>query len=574
MKTILLRFGVAVLLALVSVHAMAQTLQLGSNWYGIDNERGLIVSNQDTYLLNLMYSDGADVLMLDGQEYTFNTPADTLVVGYPYTVNRGGKEYVFYFTELPLIHIDMEEEMDTDERRPAQFRMTETNGNEIQSNAGLNYRGAFSLIFPKKSMRLEFWLDPEGSRTRNIQLLDLRSDDDWILLAQYNEPLRIRNRSCHELWSEIHTPHYATQEPDALSGSRGRHVEIFRNGSYMGVYLLTERIDRKQLKINSWEEGSDAYGELHKAKDWGSGTVLFSFLPFYNNQNRWFDGYQKKYPREEEHTDWSDFFDMKAFVMQTEDTVFTEDINAHFHTGNAVDYFLFLNFLRAEDNTGKNIFIARTQPGAPYFYVPWDLDAVLGYNYDGTILDETEDILSNGLYDRFLDACEEHEFASLVQERWFTLREGVLHTDSMMARMQGHHDNLYSNGVYYREEMAWPEYSYEPDVLQYTRNWLEERVAYLDDFIGELCEKAASVERRKPHGFRLYPNPTNGSLGIFHYGSGDYSGYQLRDIFGRLVKEGRLNLHTTFIQLDDLIPGTYLFTVDGDPSTTQKVIRF
>ena len=78
------------------------------------------------------------------------------------------------------------------------------------------------------------------------QLFGLRKDNKWILDAGNADVFRLRNRIATELWNDIaHKPYYAAQEPKALSGVRGQVVEVYLNDEYMGIYSLTECMDRK-----------------------------------------------------------------------------------------------------------------------------------------------------------------------------------------------------------------------------------------------------------------------------------------------------------------------------------------
>ncbi|WP_366841162.1 CotH kinase family protein [Lacinutrix sp.] len=45
----------------------------------------------------------------------------------------------------------------------------------------------------KKSFDLEFWADLVSKEKKDIKFKGMRSDDDWILDAMYNEPLRLRS---------------------------------------------------------------------------------------------------------------------------------------------------------------------------------------------------------------------------------------------------------------------------------------------------------------------------------------------------------------------------------------------
>ena len=57
---------------------------------------------------------------------------------------------------------------------------------------GIRQRGNLSLRFPKKSYDIEFWNDTISKEKKDLKFEGLRDDDDLILDALYNEPLKVR----------------------------------------------------------------------------------------------------------------------------------------------------------------------------------------------------------------------------------------------------------------------------------------------------------------------------------------------------------------------------------------------
>ena len=148
----------------------------------------------------------------------------------------------------------------------------------------------------KKTYDLEFWNDEIGADTKNVQFGELRLDDDWILDALYNEPLRLRSYVANKIWLQMHTPNYLSEEPNAKAGANVKYVEMFVNHQYNGIYNLSEQIDPKQLKLVKFNNTMS--GELYKGISWGATT--FTALPNYNNELRQWSGYEFKHPKEEE----------------------------------------------------------------------------------------------------------------------------------------------------------------------------------------------------------------------------------------------------------------------------------
>ncbi|WP_157757622.1 CotH kinase family protein [Pseudalgibacter alginicilyticus] len=60
-----------------------------------------------------------------------------------------------------------------------------------------------------------------------------------------------------------------------------------------------------------------------------------------------------KYQDENEITDWENIYQFINFVINSSDIDFTNNIWEQFNLDNYSGYFLFLNLIRATENTGK-----------------------------------------------------------------------------------------------------------------------------------------------------------------------------------------------------------------------------
>ena len=78
------------------------------------------------------------------------------------------------------------------------------------------------------------------------------------------------------------------------------NVELVINNEYRGVYTLSERVDRKQLKLRKYENGS-IRGELYKGVGWGASTN--TSLPEYDNKKILWGGQENKYPDPDPYID-------------------------------------------------------------------------------------------------------------------------------------------------------------------------------------------------------------------------------------------------------------------------------
>lgn len=484
-----------------------ETITVNEHLYQIDHSLKLILINQNTEQINVQQTQPKTAVILD-EHYFFKHSLSTVEIGVPYEVaNLNETSYTLYFTQLPLVNISTPHVIVDEPRVFAEFILSEPNGNITHSNIGIEYRGGWSQTFPKKSLRIEFWKDINGQETRDVSLLGMRNDDDWNLQALFNEPLRIRSKTSNELWKKVHTLYYHEQESDAVNGIQMEYVELFIKGEYRGVYALSERVDRKQLQLKKYDY--EMRGELYKAVNWGVPTL--TSLPDFTNSELYWDGFEYKYPEEE--TDWINLYGFVDFVVNEKNHYFFSVYPTIFEINNAVDYFIFLNLLRANDNRGKNIYIARYDQGEPYFYVPWDLDGVFGTMWRGDKDNKTNDILSNGLYDRLIQDCNEKGFHSGLTTRWNNLRKNEISHQNIMDMFLKNFNFLYENGVYERETKAWGEYYMDENQLVYISEWLTARLTFLDEEFNKPCVPHDNSGDEDEF-FAIFPNPATDYLHV------------------------------------------------------------
>lgn len=394
-----------------------------------------------------------------------------------------GRTYKTFITSIPLIQIDAPDGIVDEPKRLAQIKYTDAD-TSFTSYAGIELRGSSSLLFAKKTYDLNFYIDATGKENADVQLAGMRKDDDWVLDGLYNEPLRMRSFLSLNLWNEIYQPYYLDREPTAKGGAKGTYADVFVNGKYKGVFLLQEQVDRKLTRIKKIKD-EFVRGELFQGSSY-KGAVTFDSLPQKKNYLPFWGGYNIKYPVPT-NIYWDNLYPFTDFVINSTDDAFTKAIPEKFYLDNAIDYFLFVNVVRAPDNLGKNLFLIRYDENEPYFYAPWDLDGSFGTIFSGKRIATTNDFLENGLLRRLI-ATDADGFNKKFQKRWADLREGVFSTNAILKRQEDVFNMLLDEGVFKREGLVWKEFNYEHEGLEYMQQWTQERLHFLDNYISGISK--------------------------------------------------------------------------------------
>ena len=134
--------------------------------------------------------------------------------------------------ELPVLKIQAPAAIPDGKKAKASLRMPGYSG-----QIGIERRGHSSQRFPKKSFSIEL-RDARG-KDRKVGLLGLPADGDWVLYAPYNDKTLMRNALAYE-----------TARSLGRYAPRTRFVELHLNRRYHGIYVLTEKVELGDERVD------------------------------------------------------------------------------------------------------------------------------------------------------------------------------------------------------------------------------------------------------------------------------------------------------------------------------------
>lgn len=536
-----------------------------------------------------LYIDG--VAVSSGSDFTFsqvegNKYYPVSVVG-PYGVVY---ETYITFTSLPIVEINgtFNSNYSYGTIRVNQWFTT---GIDSLHTAKLKWRGATAQGKPKKSYAIK--LVDQNYEPKDASFLGLRSDNNWILDAAYIDRSRARNRVSTDLWNDYAAkPHYQNEEPKAINGTRGQFVEVLLNGSYNGIYCMTEKVDRKQLKLKKYsadkEDNKRVRGCLYKSSQWsysvlmgheiGSTTLPKNSPPAYSNRSMAWDNWELKYPdlEDNEEIDWGPLWEAINFVATSNNYNFKRYVDKYFDMPVVRDYYLLMELSFATDNHGKNLYWhcynrnkaevnARGDSMVRMCLTPWDFDGSWGRRWDGgsSITQADQDWITflwaheHGeltLYKRLRDTDYQSWNDSLAM-RYALLRKGAFHTDSLKARFNHYREQFNVSGADRRETNRWATTGKESlnfeDEKKFLSIWIEQRLAFMDQQY-DIANIETAVQERTLHArFRV-----TGGQGRMLIESGSARTCTLYDVSGKVVRT--LSVSEGFTEVNGLARGLYL----------------
>lgn len=355
----------------------------------------------------------------------------------------------------------------------------------------VRYRGASSLAYDKKSFNLK--LVDETGADLDLALFGIRAENSWMLDAMTIDRARMRNRVCFDIWNDISKTPYETKYANR-NGADGLHVELFLNGSYHGLYCLGDKVDRKLLGLKKAKvEGTTTTtrGILYKCNDWTSGSRLLSYDNADMNSATW-NAWELQYPNDyADATTWTPLTQLIDFCSsQTTDASFAANFNQWFYIDNLADYFTFVNALGLRDTGWKNTFLSvpNITEGHRFLVSPWDMDASIGGDKDGTYVEDFAVITQFDNTAPFNRLRQQNtlSFNDLCKERWQTLSQTIFAPSNFNARIDAVVSSLTESGAWAREVEKWNNNPVElksslAEEAEYIKQWYAQNIDNLNE---------------------------------------------------------------------------------------------
>jgi hypothetical protein len=367
---------------------------------------------------------------------------------------------------------------------------------------GIEIRGRYSAWLPQKPYGFET-RDSLGNNL-NIPLFHMPPENDWILLANYNDKVFMRNSLAFELFRQM--GHYAP---------RTQFCEVIVNDQYQGIYVLTEKIkvDKNRIDIAKLTEEDNTGDDV-------TGGYVFK-VDYFDEYNSWesrhppFGGSTERvrfvyyYPKPDEITDQQMQY-IQQFVDQMESALYgagsqgiVDIMSDYMDLDSFVDYFLLNELARNVDGYKKSsyFFKDKNSNGGKLHAGPvWDFDWAWK-NIGECIFGATDG--SGWAY--AVHQCDpwpmppgwtvklmkDVRFKRMVKERYQELRQTILsetflfnYIDSVSYVLEESQERHYIRWPILGQNVGAPEVdpqpsTFEGDISKF-KNWISTRLNWLD----------------------------------------------------------------------------------------------
>jgi hypothetical protein len=474
---------------------------------------------------------------------------------------------------------------------------------DYDGTIGIEYRGNYSASLPQKPYAFETW-DSLGN-TINASILGMPAENDWLLIANYNDKSFARNILPFHFFDAM--GHYSV---------RSKLVDVVLDGVYQGIYLLCEKIKRDNNRVNI----ANLTPTEISAPDVTGGYLLK--IDYWDNSNSWQLNYSPiNCPTADVHMVYvnpkaTEIVPQQASYIQNyindfETALYSATFDDPFigyrkyiDVGSFIDYFLVNEVTRNVDGFKKSRYfskdkdlidgtISRLKAG-PVWDFDWsqkDIDAGT-QNGSGFVYPVcNQDVVPPGWYVRLL---EDPAFANEVRCRYNALRESIFDTIAIQAKIdsvaqvvnesQHWHYKVWGNmGVATGTgEVQAPSQSYAAEI-QKLKDWYTRRFSWLDNNmpgVATNCTNAITANYLEQK-ISLFPNPITDQLTI-NWSDILLTGasVSITDATGRTVVTTQIssadqaNQQLRLNELGDLSPGFYSLTIsDGVQQVVVKICK-
>ncbi len=541
-------------------------------------------------------------------QHKFNIPDTALIAR---ALLSTGQEATFTSSNLPIVVVTTKQgETINDEPKITADIKIIFNGEGIRNNisdsgnvytgkVGIEIRGVYSASLPQKPYGFET-RDISGNKL-NVSLLGMPPENDWVLLANYNDKTFLRNVLAFDIFNKM--GNYST---------RTRFCEVVLNNEYQGIYLLGEKIKQESGRVD--------IAKLKTADNTGDNLTGGYIIKndYYTATDRWKSNFSplnkpgaEVYfvyydPKPEVLTEQQKTY-IQGFINTLETILYNPSFRApvfgyksYIDINSFADYFILGEVTRNVDTYKKSRYFYKnkdSKDGLLHSGPAWDFDWAWRNLLENCVhFNKTDG--SGWAYK--INECfawpvppswevrilQDRAFANLIYSRYFELRKTILsqtqlnHTiDSVAGLIDEAQVRHFQKWKILGINVGTPESDAQPETfsgeIQKFKNWISTRLTWLD---ANMVGTATSSENDPVIQIkcRIFPNPVSDILYI--ESDKEIKNFALFNIAGVLAEE-RIDIcdFSVTTNVAHLHPGIYLAKIlfsSGEIVTTTVVKKY
>lgn len=319
----------------------------------------------------------------------------------------------------------------------------------------------------KCDLNVTFYDDADHQKPHDFELIDGLSLSTYTLAANTIDASQLRHAICAALWKRM---------GEGRAACESIPVTLYLNGDFRGLYALTVPPGAALYGMEAGQRQAvvtAASGAFLGGTDW---QVLF------NGQAD--DAWIKE-----------ELEALEAFIRDSDDATFHEQLRAYLDTDTAIDYLLFMYTMGLNQSASKDIALLKYDYD-PFVIAPFDMSEAFNLSPDGEPQEADVFLPARGedgawhtgtgspLWDRLMNV-----FSEDIARRWQALRQDAL-SEAFITRWMRYSLRRMPANVYRADRSLFRRSALITDPGQQMQDFIHQRLVLLDAILGETNQEA------------------------------------------------------------------------------------
>lgn len=275
---------------------------------------------------------------------------------------------------LPVISVYTENDdlpVDKENYVSCTVNVTNDNSYSLYATAGIRLRGNSTMSFPKKPYRIKF--------DKKQGLFGWEKNKSWVLLALYQDFSNIKDYAAFSIANAIN----GVGNGGSAFVSHAKHVELYMNGEYQGIYLLCDQIQENSGRVDVEQDFTaedvevpflvelDEYAQYEGVEnvDWFKIFTNTNYTAYFNI----------KYPEADQRFTQAQYDYIHNYILTVDGlcrnpNVTKAQLEQYVDLPSFIDYFLAQEIMGQEEINKKSVYMSK-KPGGKLVMGPvWDFD--------------------------------------------------------------------------------------------------------------------------------------------------------------------------------------------------------
>ncbi len=339
--------------------------------------------------------------------------------------------------------------------------------------AGIRGRGNSTWkLYPKKPYRIKF--------EEKTSMFGEPKNKSWVLLAMYNDFSYIKDRLAFTLADSVGSEDFVPSY---------NYVELYINGSYNGLYLLTDQVEEKKGRVAVEEDFTAEDTEvpfLVELDDYAPGEGEEG-IDYFTISGR---HYAIKYPEADERYTDAQFNYIKDYITKVAEltkrkNVTLGQLSEYIDVESFIDFYVVQELMGQSEIDFKSVYMSKSVGGklkmGPVWDFDWSVNGPYFTKYKNINKDRSEYLFSG---DNFFAGLYHGspEFRTALSERYSEIRDGLIEAINTVES-----EKTMLEKAAEKDKLRWHLFHFDADFEERSDEvieWVRRRLTWIDgDFI-------------------------------------------------------------------------------------------